>query len=459
MQRMSYRLVVATLGGSICVTGCEQIMSPIGEKRDVDADVTTVDATANDAAMEAGAPEAGADADHLDGTPGDASDCASDVDAADVAVEDAGDSGDGEASAADAADGDACGGDACAESADADASDGDADAEPPCTAGAMQCDETGTFRETCAGGVWPDAGSACASFCIDGSCVAPPSCNGGYTSDCGMSGTDNCCSSRTVPGGTFDRSYDRVTFTDPSYTATIAPFSLDVYEVTVGRFRNFVAIYDALGPPTSGSGKNANDPNDMGWNTSWNANMPQTADDLQTELSCSYGTWTPSAGSNEALPISCVDWFTALAFCIWDGGRLPTEAEWNFAAAGGSEQREYPWGMPNDATEITSDYAIYSTYGFFNPAPVGTAWRGAGKWAHVDLVGNVDEWTRDYFASPYSSTSCDNCADFEVEPLNAVRGGDFIDTLDNVNASVRAASDPTIALVEPTIGLRCARNL
>ena len=42
--------------------------------------------------------------------------------------------------------------------------------------------------------------------------------------------------------------------------------------------------------------------------------------------------------------MNCIDWYTAYAFCIWDGGRLASEAEWNFAAAGGSEQRYYPWG-------------------------------------------------------------------------------------------------------------------
>ena len=57
---------------------------------------------------------------------------------------------------------------------------------------------------------------------------------------CGPSGTDDCCNSLLVPGGTFDRSYDGVDFKDPNYPATVDDFYLDKYGITVSRFRVFV---------------------------------------------------------------------------------------------------------------------------------------------------------------------------------------------------------------------------
>lgn len=64
-------------------------------------------------------------------------------------------------------------------------------------------------------------------------------------------------------------------------------------------------------------------------------------------------TWTDNPGAQENFPMACVEWPTAYAFCLWDGGRLPTEAEWEFAAAGGDQNRLYPWG----GTEVAVDTA------------------------------------------------------------------------------------------------------
>ena len=52
-----------------------------------------------------------------------------------------------------------------------------------------------------------------------------------------------------------------------------------------------------------------------------------------------YQTWldTPGTPTEEDYPINCIDWYEAFAFCIWDGGYLPTEAEWGYAAAGGQQ--------------------------------------------------------------------------------------------------------------------------
>jgi formylglycine-generating enzyme required for sulfatase activity len=125
--------------------------------------------------------------------------------------------------------------------------------------------------------------------------------------------------------------------------------------------------------------------------------------------------------NNENLPINCVNWYEAYAFCIWDGGFLPSEAEWEYAAAGGSEQREYPWGSAAPGT--ANQYAIYDCdYGsdaggcpnpgvgsIANIAPVGTATLGAGLWGQLDLIGDLMVWTLDGRA-PYVDP-CSDCSD------------------------------------------------
>jgi len=145
-------------------------------------------------------------------------------------------------------------------------------------------------------------------------CEPRPSCNG-LAATCGPSGTADCCASNLVTGGTFNRS------NDANYPATVGNFRLDNYEITVGRFRKFVAAYSQAMTP-SGAGKNPNNGSDPGWDAAWNASLAATASALKAAVKCSatYQTWTdtPGIAAAESLPMNCIDWFEAEAFCIWD---------------------------------------------------------------------------------------------------------------------------------------------
>jgi formylglycine-generating enzyme required for sulfatase activity len=194
------------------------------------------------------------------------------------------------------------------------------------------------------------------------------------------------------------------------FPAQLASFSLDAFEVTVGRFRRFVNAFPSS-KPGEGTGENPNNAQDKGWNRAWNEYLRDTKEDFLASLSsserCSDSqTWTNDVDANESMPMNCVTWYEALAFCIWDGGRLPTQAEWNYAAAGGSEQRQYPWGTTSDTVDST--YAIFASADnpAAGPAPVGTRPKGRGKWLQYDLAGNLAEWAWDRVETCYRHRTC-----------------------------------------------------
>ncbi|HJX66603.1 MAG TPA: SUMF1/EgtB/PvdO family nonheme iron enzyme [Polyangia bacterium] len=85
-------------------------------------------------------------------------------------------------------------------------------------------------------------------------------------------------------------------------------------------------------------------------------------------------------------PQNCMDWYTAFAFCAWDGGRLATEAEWNCAASGDGEQRYFPWSNPSTSTVIDDNYAVYCGGSCNGTQNVGSkATKGDGRWGQADL--------------------------------------------------------------------------
>ena len=303
------------------------------------------------------------------------------------------------------------------------------------------------------------------------------------TSGCGSS-VENCCISPDVPGGEYFRTYP---YTGSAVTANADPaqvssFRLDKYLVTVGRFRQFVAASAAGWAPKAGAGKHTHlnggrgladtaGGYEPGWPGEDGAYLATTIADWQTRLSCdpAFATWTDSAGPNETLPINCINWYEAYAFCIWDGGFLPSEAEFELAAAGGSEQREYPWGSMDPGT--ANGYAISNCYfpngptgpgmqgsctGVANIAPVGTAPMGAGKWGHLDLAGDITEWILDYNA-PYV-TPCTDCVFLMDFSYKVQRGGSWGTDPQDLFASARGGSGDQPIDRNVVYGARCARS-
>ncbi len=352
-----------------------------------------------------------------------------------------------------------------------------ADAAPGVDAACVAEPLTVTCKSKACGPATNDCGVvvACPDTCTDGSVCGgggpnvcgPASCVGGGSgvSTCGATGTSSCCASSLVLGTTYNRA-------PGGSPATVSTFRLDDYEVTVGRFRKFVAAAVAGYRPPAASGRHShlgsgglNGGSETGWNAlEWNAFLPATAVEWAETLNCGngYQTFTPAPGANEKKPQNCASWYTLYAFCIWDGGFLPTEAEWHLAATAAGT-RTYPWaggGQPGANADLGAWGCFFNgtgtCSGSANIAPVGAIAAGVGAYGQFDLGGNLYEWVLDGQPEPYGD--CRDCAHLPAgsPPTRTMRGGSFqgdFQLMQGTARNIEGARNPF-----PYVGARCARK-
>lgn len=313
-----------------------------------------------------------------------------------------------------------------------------------CSPGATRCD--GRTRQICDNhGTWQSSEtcSAQAQYCAAQGCSAvPPSCQV-TAQTCGAGSSESCCTALPVSGGTFFRKFSD-TGSGPydfSDSATVSSFVLDKFDVTVGRFRQFVQA-SSLGHgyrPAPGAGKHVHVHEGRGLADFERAGLYEPGwlmgDDIHVaptdeNLACGgAATWTSTPGANEQRPINCINFYEAFAFCIWDGGFLPSDSELLYASVGGSEHRIYPWGATPPGRD--NQYAIYDclypyvppgsygpgagpcTGGVENIAAVGTPALGAGRWGQLDLNGNVEQLVLDWLR--WRRPACTDCASLLAE--------------------------------------------
>ena len=219
----------------------------------------------------------------------------------------------------------------------------------------------------------------------------------------------------------------------PQHQVTLSPFALDKTEVTVAQYTAFFSHLSSAQQCNQGN------------STSFVCARPPTC------VGCNWDV----AGKGQQ-PVNGVDWFQADAYCKWAhvGGRLPTEAEWEFAARDGGKVQTYPWGE----AAPTCSRASYAGCTTDTTAAVCSATAGNTTNGACDLAGNLLEWCSDWYG-PYAVGAQTNPQGPSSSPggTRVLRGGSFDFTMEFLRASARFSIAPTDA--ELGNGIRCARTL
>ena len=178
------------------------------------------------------------------------------------------------------------------------------------------------------------------------------------------------------------------------------PFAIDKLEVTVGRYRDWLENHHTL--PNDAASLDPGGPQAaaMTWHDSWKAGLVPPIGNCSNGPA-DYGQPSTLGRGIPDLPVTCVSWYDAVAFCASEGKRLPTELEWMFTVTSRGNNYYFPW-TPSQSPALDCQHQIFdiggdaSTQGgncdFLNAGP---ALQGGTQQGVLDMSGRAFEWIWD----------------------------------------------------------------
>jgi formylglycine-generating enzyme required for sulfatase activity len=228
----------------------------------------------------------------------------------------------------------------------------------------------------------------------------------------------------------------------PQHEVALSSFYLDKYEVSVGQYALYLNELGAYSRACNQS----------------DCALPRETAGFRSYLIAETqedGTLLFSAMAGFAnYPVNFVSWYGANNYCQYWGARLPTEAEWEYAARG-TDGRTYPWGN----FEPDTLRAIFNSESYENVKPVDALPDGASPFGIFAMAGSMWEWTADWYTPDYYSNSPAENPTGPEGTERVMRGGGWPNNnlADRLRSANRSASAPD--LMSASIGFRCARTL